>query len=197
MKILLLADKEEPGLWDYFSKDKVEGVDLIVSCGDLRHEYLEFLVTLVNKPLLYVRGNHDTSYDKYPPEGCDCIDGDILKVRGYTFLGLGGSMRYREGDCMYSEKEMEKRIRKGRRRIRKEGPIDIFVTHAPARGYGDQEDLAHRGFECFNTFIETYHPKYMFYAHVHEEYGHFERIRVHESGTILVNASGSYILELP
>ena len=52
MRILLVADKEEKNLWDYFHKDKVKGVDLIISCGDLDPKYLEFLVTMVNKPLL-------------------------------------------------------------------------------------------------------------------------------------------------
>ena len=35
MKILLLADEESKYLWDYFDKSKVEGIDLIISCGDL------------------------------------------------------------------------------------------------------------------------------------------------------------------
>ena len=35
MKILVLADKESPYLWDYFEKSKFEGIDLIISCGDL------------------------------------------------------------------------------------------------------------------------------------------------------------------
>ena len=35
MRILVLADKESPYLWDYFEKSKFEGIDLIISCGDL------------------------------------------------------------------------------------------------------------------------------------------------------------------
>ena len=31
MKILALADKESPWLWDYFDKSKMEGIDLILS----------------------------------------------------------------------------------------------------------------------------------------------------------------------
>lgn len=33
--------------------------DLVVSCGDLPFEYLEYMVTILSVPLLYVPGNHD------------------------------------------------------------------------------------------------------------------------------------------
>ena len=51
MKILLLSDTEDKALWDHYSPDRLAGVDLILSCGDLRAEYLEFLVTMTNLPL--------------------------------------------------------------------------------------------------------------------------------------------------
>ena len=73
MKILFLADEESKVYWDYFKKEQFEGIDLIISCGDLKPEYLSFLATLVPVPLLYVHGNHDDKYDKRPPEGCICI----------------------------------------------------------------------------------------------------------------------------
>ena len=62
MKILVIADEESRSLWDYFSPAKLEGIDMIISCGDLKANYLQFLVTFGNCPLLYVRGNHDTGY---------------------------------------------------------------------------------------------------------------------------------------
>lgn len=46
MKILILADVESKYLWDYFDKSKLEGVDLILSCGDLNPQYLSFLASL-------------------------------------------------------------------------------------------------------------------------------------------------------
>lgn len=42
MKILLLADVESKYLWDYFEKEKLDGIDLIISCGDLKAEYFVF-----------------------------------------------------------------------------------------------------------------------------------------------------------
>ena len=95
MKILVLADKESPYLWDYFDQSKLEGIDLILSCGDLHPHYLSFLATFFQGPVLYVHGNHDDRYDETPPEGCICIDGRIYEYQGVRILGLGGSMRYK------------------------------------------------------------------------------------------------------
>lgn len=35
MRILAVSDEESKGLWDYFAPEKLKGIDLIVSCGDL------------------------------------------------------------------------------------------------------------------------------------------------------------------
>ena len=40
MKILFIADEESKIYWDFFKKEQFEGIDLIISCGDLKPEYL-------------------------------------------------------------------------------------------------------------------------------------------------------------
>lgn len=77
MKILAVADEECKALWDYFTPDKLEGVELIIACGDLSRHYLEYLATMAPVPLLYVHGNHDESYDTRPPQGVICLDDDV------------------------------------------------------------------------------------------------------------------------
>lgn len=77
MKILLLADEESKYYWDYFEKSKLEGIDLIISCGDLAPQFLSFMATFAKVPILYVHGNHDACYDETPPDGCICIDDDV------------------------------------------------------------------------------------------------------------------------
>ena len=197
MKLLLVADHEESRLWDYYQASKTEGVDLILSCGDLDPAYLEFLTTMVNRPLLYVRGNHDDKYEMRPPEGCIPIEDMVYDYQGLRILGLGGSYRYGNRTNMYTEAEMDKRIRKLRNTLKITGGFDILLTHAPALGYGDLEDIPHRGFDCFNDLMETYHPMYMFHGHVHKEYGPFHRTLQHSSGTQIVNAYGSWMIEIP
>lgn len=97
MKILAVADEECKALWDYFTPDKIEGVELIIACGDLSRHYLEYLATMAPVPLLYVHGNHDESYDTRPPQGVICLDDDVYVHNGLRIAGLGGSCRYRTG----------------------------------------------------------------------------------------------------
>ena len=40
MKILVIADVEEAWLEDYYDRERMEGVELIISCGDLPARYL-------------------------------------------------------------------------------------------------------------------------------------------------------------
>lgn len=199
MKILAIADEEEKALWDYYDPEKTRGVDLIISCGDLKARYLEFLETMLNVPLLYVRGNHDTQYDYNPPEGCIDIDDRVYEYQGLRILGLGGSMRYiPDRKDQYTEEEMERRIAKINRQIVLMNGIDMVVAHSPARGYGDMEDLPHQGFECFNDLMEKWKPKYFLHGHVHKTYSYkkFIRERKHPSGTKMINVYGYMTLDV-
>ena len=198
MKILVLADEECRSLWDYYKPGKLKDIEMIISCGDLNSNYLQFLVTFGNCPLLYVRGNHDSRYDINPPDGCVCIEDKIYNYKGLRIAGLGGSRRYKPGPDMYTEKEMSVRVRKLWRKARFTNGIDILVTHAPAAGYGDMEDLPHRGFVCFDRIMSEYKPLYMVHGHVHKSYGRgFERTQNHPSGTQIINAYETYMLEVP
>ena len=196
MKLLVIADEPDAGLWDYFSKSKLAGVDAILSCGDLPADYLSFLVTMGGIPVFYVHGNHDTTYDQKPPEGCDCIDGEMVDFRGYKILGLGGCFRYNQGPHQYTERQMKRRIAKVRSTLRR-GGVDILVTHAPAQGLGDIDDVCHRGFACFRELMDQYRPLYHCYGHVHLQYVPTQpRLRQYGETTV-VNASGKYLIELP
>ncbi len=98
-------------------------------------------------------------------------------------------MKYKPGPYMYTEKEMRKRIRKAKKTIITHGGVDILVTHAPAKGQGDLEDLPHQGFECFCELMDRVKPVYMLHGHVHGSYSwNFKRIREYKSGTTIVNA---------
>ena len=171
MKILAISDVESKYLWDYFQPEKLEGVDLILSCGDLKASYLTLLATFTHAPLLYVHGNHDTDYQRRPPEGCTCIEDTVYEVNGVRIAGLGGSCRYRTGAWQFTEAEMKKRINHLRGKIDRHGGIDILVTHAPLHGYGDMTDLPHRGFTAFSVLLDRYHPQLMLHGHIHLNYG--------------------------
>ncbi len=196
MKILLLADQAEPTLWEHLNRSKLEGVDLILSCGDLPAEYLSFLTCFTNAPILYVHGNHDGKYKKKPPEGCICIEDTVYVHDGVRILGLGGSMRYNRGAHQYTEAEMKRRLRRLRFKLWRSKGVDILLTHSPAYQLGDDKDLAHTGFETFLRLMDKYHPKLMAHGHAHQSYHYdFQRVREY-NGTRVVNACGYYIFDL-
>jgi len=196
MKILLLADQPCKAFWDYFERSKLEGIDLIISCGDLPPAYLSFLVTMVPVPVYYVHGNHDDRYAQKPPDGCESIDGRIINYKGVRILGLGGSMRYHpDGVHMYTEREMCKRIRKLRFKIWLKGGVDLLITHAPAKDWNDGCDLPHQGFCCFRKLIDRYRPKYFVHGHMHLNYGRYPRFSK-IGDTTVVNAFERCIIEI-
>lgn len=196
MKILLLADEESKYYWDYFEKEKLEGIDLIISCGDLAPQYLSFLATFAKVPVLYIKGNHDYCYDDTPPEGCICIDDDIYVHNGVRIMGLGGCMSYDYGPLQFTEKEMRKRYKKLRYKIWRNKGIDILVTHAPAYHMNDSKDLPHTGFKVFLEIIDKHNPRLYAHGHVHINYGRdFKRVTEHNS-TVIINAYEKYIIEI-
>lgn len=196
MKILAIADHESKALWDYFDKSLLEGVDLILSCGDLKPQYLSFLATFFKGPVLYVHGNHDDVYAKVPPDGCICIEDQIYVYQGVRILGLGGSMRYKPGEHQYTQKEMNKRVRKLRWKLRRSKGFDILLTHSPAYQFHDGEDLPHMGFEAFRELLDTYQPAYFVHGHVHMNYGrNFPRLDSYND-TVVINAHEKYLFEL-
>ncbi|MBR6095090.1 MAG: metallophosphoesterase family protein [Lachnospiraceae bacterium] len=194
MRILAISDVESKALWDYYNPDRVKGIDVIVSCGDVRAEYLEFLVTMTGLPVLYVPGNHDSQYVKRPPEGCINIDGKVFTLDGVRFVGFGGSRKYSNGKYMYTEDQMRTKICKVKPKIIKNGGVDILVTHAACMDFGDMEDYAHRGFACFNEFLERVKPPVMLHGHVHASYRHsnFKREMQHPTGTNVINCYEKY-----
>lgn len=195
MKILAIADEESPYLWDYYDKSKREGIDLIISCGDLDPSYLSFLTTLFAVPVLYVHGNHDDKYEKNPPEGCICIDNRIYVHEGIRILGLGGSMRYSSGEYQFTEQQMRQRVARLRFSLFRNHGFDILVTHAPAYQLNDGRDLPHQGFEVFRELIEKYRPRFFLHGHVHLTYGRSHKRYDRYQDTHIINAYERCVFE--
>lgn len=198
MRIMAISDEPSGMLWGDRCRDALKGIDLVLSAGDLPSSYLSFLTCFTNAPVVYVHGNHDDAYEQNPPEGCLCADGKILLVNGVRILGLGGSYRYRP-DCvnMYTEQDMASRIHALRRKLRATGGFDILLTHAPIRGLGDEEHLSHRGFQCFGPLLDCYRPAVMVHGHMHQSYSAFFRRERDYHGIPVLNASTSWVFDLP
>lgn len=196
MKILAISDEECASLWDYYTPGKLREYDLIISCGDLKADYLSFLVTVANIPVLYVHGNHDLGYLEYPPEGCDCIDDHFVVYNGVRILGLGGCRRYHPGPFQYTEAQMRRRIRRLKYQLWRNKGVDVVVTHAPPRGVGDMEDPAHIGFEALLALVDKYQPKYLLHGHVHMQYGVNTRQEHLRGNTRVINVGTRSTVEI-
>ena len=172
MNILAISDIELPKMQSlpYLRRTYDEDVHLVVSCGDLSAAYIEFITSVLNTPLFYVRGNHDESYIERPPGGDD-LHRRVVHYRGLWFAGLEGSLRYNRGHIQYTEAEMLMNVlglAPGmllRRALWGTG-VDVMVTHAPPRGIHDRQDRPHRGFRSFRLLIRLFRPRYLLHGHI-------------------------------
>ena len=171
MNILAVSDVAAKYYYDFYTPGKLDEFDLILACGDLAPGYLDFLVSMAHCPLVYVRGNHDDALIEVPPDGCVCAEDRIVVVKGVRILGLGGSYRYGNGENMFTERQMRRRIRRLWFSLLWHRGFDILLTHAPAWHLNDLDDLSHRGFQCFVKLLDKYRPKYFVHGHVHRNYG--------------------------
>jgi uncharacterized protein len=178
MKILALSDQVVEQLYSPSIKERFGDVSLVVGCGDLPSFYLEFVVSMLNVPLIHIPGNHDPAAERSDVDlvrtgSATNIDGQVVEEQGLLIAGLGGSIRYRpDGVNQYSQGEMAWRIltltpRLCWNRARRGRYLDILVTHAPPRGIHDAEDPAHVGFAPFNRFIARFRPRYLLHGHSH------------------------------
>ena len=195
---------------------------MIISCGDLPAFYLDYLVSMLGKPLLYVCGNHDHyensrrpveelfaqkdfsessyNFDHFSNFGGMNLDKKPLKFLGMLFFGFEGSYLYNHGEHQYSESQMQQKLFRRLPRLLfnrcTEGrSIDVMVTHSPPRGIHDKDDLPHRGFEAFLQFIRTNKPKYFLHGHTHL-YDRRQSRMTEYMGTKIINCYDYQILDL-
>ena len=117
-------------------------------------------------------------------------------MNGLRILGLGGSYRYHKGKYMYTERQMRSRVKCFSSQLRKSRGFDILLTHAPAYGLNDLQDLPHRGFECFNTLLDKYEPSYFIHGHIHRNYGFRIPQKTQKGKTTVINAYDYCIFDI-
>ena len=171
MNILALSDRRTPYVYSPSVKETFKDVGLVVGCGDVSPDYLEYVLNQLCVPLIYVPGNHDA--DDFRVSGGTPVDGKVIGTAGLTVAGLGGSRRYKtDGRHQYSEREMHVRAlsllpRLLLRRLAGGHRLDLLVTHAPPLGIHDTADLTHRGFLAFRRLLWILRPRLMLHGHVH------------------------------
>lgn len=221
MKILAVSDVPNKGIEHIVenSPDKLKNIDLVVSCGDLDKEYLEFIVDGLNKDFFFVCGNHDLEIKNTKVSdidddlwqdnkvcyvaGKDDLHGRIERYKNYYVIGFGGSLWYGGSGNEFREKEMAKIVNKVKRQLRWNQLKDklasrpkkdvIVISHAPIFHVNDMPDLTHTGFKCFADFLKKISPLLWIHGHVHLEDLHKNQVTVLGKTTIINAFSYKYI----
>ncbi len=202
MRVLTISDQVKGFLYSPALAQYARGVELVLSCGDLPSDYLEYIVSVLNVPLFYVMGNHGADGgDKPFPEGAENIDGRVVEHKRLLIAGLEGSMRYNERPrFQYTENEMKAKIAALTpallmNRARHGRYLDVVITHAPPYHIHDGADLPHQGFKSFIWFIDHYQPRYLIHGHQHV-YDSREETVTPRGKTTVINTYGHKILDL-
>ncbi len=209
MKVLAVSDRVLDRLYNPNVREKYPDLDLLIGCGDLPLYYLDFLVSALDAPLVYVRGNHDggSQYTADKGEittvrGGTYIHGQAIQQSGLLIAGLSGSMRYRpRAPFMYTETEMRGQVARLIpqllwNRQRHGRFLDLLVTHSPPFGIHDRTDLPHIGFKVFLQLMRVFRPAYLLHGHIHLYRQDTVRVTQFED-TRVINVYPYRLLDIP
>ncbi|MEW6400501.1 MAG: metallophosphoesterase [Chloroflexota bacterium] len=177
MRILAVSDQVVERVYTLASTGQFQDVEFILGCGDLPYAYLEYLVTVLNKPMYYVPGNHDPIFNPSNPttqtEGASNLDLKLARVKDRLVAGFGGSVRYRpDGVNQYTQRQAYIRalaLLPGllRNHLRYGRALDILISHSPPFGIHDEETQAHTGLRALNWLLRVARPRFHFHGHTH------------------------------
>jgi len=179
VKILAVSDVELGFIYSPTVAQRFGDVDMIVACGDLPYYYMEFIISMLDKPLYYVRGNHASKLEegsggprRAPWGAVDLHHKAIADERGVLLAGLEGCVRYNQGGYQYTQAQywsmafslvpglMANRAIHGRY-------LDVLVTHASPWKIHDMDDRPHQGVKAFNWLIKVFQPALHLHGHIH------------------------------
>ncbi|TVR02849.1 MAG: metallophosphoesterase [Spirochaetaceae bacterium] len=219
MKILCVSDHVDPRVYASNVRERFPDVNLIIAAGDLPMEYLGFLASSFNIPVLFVFGNHNTSemhrFRRNPiaPSsnelavdhlqhqfGSTHLHRRVIRTKRLLIAGLGGSLRYNQGENQFTDLQMYIEIWRMVpkliwNRLVHGRFVDILVTHAPPLGVHDKPDRCHTGFKAFLWFMRRFRPRYLLHGHIHLYDMNAERISQVDETTV-INVYSHYLLEI-
>ena len=208
MRILAISDKVIPALYNAAMRQLVGSIDLVLSCGDVPDDYIDFIASTLNTRCLMVHGNHASGEEftqltplrELPRHPLD-IDERVVHERGLAIAGLDGCLRYnRNPRFQYTQYQMWRKALRltpslAWHRARRGRPLDILLTHSPPAGIHDGPDRAHQGFAAFLWLMRRFRPRYLLHGHKHV-YRHDEVVETQYGATQVINVYPWRVLEI-
>ena len=179
MKILCVSDLEVSFLNSPLVALRFRDVEAVLSCGDLSHNYLEYITSMLNVPTYFVHGNHSHQVDlgsgvmRTSPWGAvDLHRRSVTGPSGLVMAGIEGCLQYNRGAFQYSQSEMWSMVWQLApmlmlNKVRFGRFLDVFVSHAPPWGIHDQPDRPHNGIKAFRWLIKVFKPAFHLHGHIH------------------------------
>lgn len=219
MKILCVADHIDPLVYSMTIKKRFSDIDLVLSAGDLPMDYLGFIASSLNVTVGFVFGNHNLkelptfhrsarntlesttlNHQLRNHFGATFLEDRVRNVEGLLIAGLGGSMRYNDGEHQFTEVQMYRRMwrlvpRLLWNRLVHGRYLDILLTHASPRGIHDKQDPCHVGFRSMLWFMRWFKPRYLLHGHIHLYDLNTERATRYRE-TEVINVYDHYVLNV-
>ncbi|HET6847185.1 MAG TPA: metallophosphoesterase [Anaerolineales bacterium] len=207
MRILAVSDQTVERFYELIPQGHFDGTSMVLACGDLPYDYLEYMVTLLNAPVYYVPGNHDPAYSEdvagSHAAGCVNLDLRTAEYQGVLLAGLGGSIRYRP-DAVNQYTQQEAYVRASRlvppllnNRRRYGRALDILVTHSPPFGIQDDDSSAHTGLKAINWLLGWARPNLHVHGHLHRRVRNLEPAADWMGPTAIMNVFPHRMIEFP
>jgi hypothetical protein len=203
-RILAVADEVDETLDSLATRRRLGRLDLLVGCGDLPVDYLQFVTDAFNVPLAYVRGNHDVggswatgdATTLHLPE--PMADGVPRTDGGITLVGFNGIPFHGGGGLQRSDVTTWRAAFGAWRRLRLRSsrvPV-LLVSHVAPRGINDGPDRMHRGSVPLRWLAQRLRPPLWLHGHTTLVTRRLEDRAVRRSGTLFYNAAGATLVEL-
>ena len=200
LQVLSISDSVSQQVYSSQIRHLFGEADLAISCGDLPYYYVEYVVSALDVPVFYVRGNHAKKVEygnagqRTAPAGATDLHRRVVYRKGLLLAGIEGSVRYKPGPFQYTQRQMWGYVWQMVPRLLLNRAVygrylDIFVTHAPPWGIHDMPDWPHQGIRAFRWLIEVFKPAYHFHGHIHL-YGPNARYRTRFKETEIINTYG-------
>ena len=219
MRILCVADHVDPLVYSPLIKERFGEVDMVLGAGDLPMEYLGYISSCLNKPVVFVFGNHHlkkltlfsremsllSQIEELHPllenyYGAIHIGGRAARFQKLLVAGLGGCHRYNSEENQFTDFQMY--LKAFRlvphliwNRLVHGRYVDILLTHASPYGIHDQPDPCHVGFKAFLWLMRTFKPRFLIHGHIHLYDANSPRATVHLE-TKVVNAYDHVVIDI-